>query len=47
MSKQTEALKLALEALTHFEKAGLATLKTVDAITAIREAIAKARGETK
>ena len=39
--KKTEALKLALEALTHFEKAGLATLKTVDAITAIREALAE------
>lgn len=34
-----EALKLALEALGHFEKAGLATLKTIDAIIAIREAL--------
>ena len=36
-----EALKLALEALKHFEKAGLATLKTIDAITAIKEALAQ------
>ena len=36
-----EALKLALEALGHFEKAGLATLKTIDAIIAIREALAQ------
>ena len=34
-----EALKLALEALGHFEKAGLATLKTIDAITAIKQAL--------
>ena len=38
MSK--EAMKLALEALENFEKAGLATLKTIDAITAIKEALA-------
>ena len=38
MSK--EAMKLALEALKNFEKAGLATLKTIDAITAIKEALA-------
>lgn len=36
-----EALRLALEALGHFEKAGLATLKTIHAITAIREALAE------
>ena len=57
MTKQTQvrsteeaparsALKLALEALTHFEKAGLATLKTVDAITAIREALAEHPAQT-
>ena len=34
-----EALRLALEALGHFEKAGLATLKTIDAITAIKQAL--------
>ena len=34
-----EALKLALEALGHFEKAGLATLKTIDAIIAVRECL--------
>ena len=34
-----EALRLALEALGHFEKAGLATLKTIDAITAIKQAM--------
>ena len=34
-----EALKLALEALKHFEKAGLATLKTIDAIIAVRECL--------
>jgi hypothetical protein len=34
-----EALRLALEALRHFEKAGLATLKTIDAITAIKQAL--------
>lgn len=38
MSKD-EALRLALEALGHFEKAGLATLKTIDAITAIKQAL--------
>lgn len=38
MSKD-EAMKLALEALRHFEKAGLATLKTIDAITAIKQAL--------
>ena len=37
MSK--EAMKLALEALKNFEKAGLATLKTIDAITAIKHAL--------
>ena len=34
-----EAMKLALEALKNFEKAGLATLKTIDAITALRQAL--------
>ena len=34
-----QALRLALEALGHFEKAGLATLKTIDAITAIKQAL--------
>lgn len=34
-----EALRLALEALGHFEKAGLATLKTIDAITAIKQVL--------
>lgn len=34
-----EAMKLALEALKNFEKAGLATLKTIDAITAIKQAL--------
>lgn len=34
-----EALRLALEALRHFEKAGLATLKTIDAIIAIKQAL--------
>lgn len=38
---EREALKLALEALGHFEKAGLATLKTIDAITAIKQALAQ------
>ena len=42
-----EALKLALEALGHFEKAGLATLKTIDAITTIREALALSESSTK
>ena len=42
-----EALKLALEALGHFEKAGLATLKTIDAIIAIREALALSESSTK
>ena len=37
MSK--EAMKLALEALKNFEKAGLATLKTIDAITALKQAL--------
>ena len=37
MSK--EAMKLALEALENFEKAGLATLKTIDAITALKQAL--------
>jgi len=40
-----EALKLALEALNHYEKAGLATVKTIDAITAIKEALAKPEQE--
>lgn len=43
----TVALKLALEALGHFEKAGLATLKTIDAITAIREVLALSESSTK
>ena len=43
----TVALKMALEALGHFEKAGLATLKTIDAITAIREALALSESSTK
>ena len=34
-----EAMKLALVALRHFEKAGLATLKTIDAIAAIKQAL--------
>ena len=34
-----EAMKLALEALKNFEKAGLATLKTIDAITALKQAL--------
>jgi hypothetical protein len=34
-----EALRLALEALGHFEKAGLTTLRTIDAITAIKQAL--------
>jgi len=40
-----EALKLALEALNHYEKAGLATVKTIDAITAIKEALAQPEQE--
>jgi len=44
MNKE-EALRLALQALGHFEKAGLATLKTIDAITAIKEALAQPEGE--
>jgi hypothetical protein len=44
MSKD-EALRLALEALGHFEKAGLATLKTIDAITAIKQALAQPEPE--
>ena len=36
-----EALRMALEALNHYEKAGLATVKTIDAITAIKEALAQ------
>lgn len=36
---EREVLKLALEALNHYEKAGLATVKTIDAITAIKEAL--------
>ena len=39
MTKEREALKQALEALGHFEKAGLATLKTIDAIIAVRECL--------
>lgn len=39
MSKQ--ALEMALEALNHYEKAGLATVKTIDALTAIKEALAQ------
>ena len=38
---EREALKLALEALKHYEQAGLATLKTIDAFTAIKEALAQ------
>ena len=34
-----EAMKLALEALKNFEKAGLATLTTIDAITALKQAL--------
>ena len=41
----TEAMKLALEALKNFEKAGLATLKTIDAIIAIKEALAQPEQE--
>ena len=40
-----EALRQALEALGHFEKAGLATLKTIDAITAIKQALAQPEPE--
>ena len=40
-----EALKLALEALNHYEKAGLATVKTIDAITAINKALAQLEQE--
>ena len=39
------ALKLALEALNHYEKAGLATVKTIDAITAIKEVLAQPEQE--
>ena len=42
---EREALRLALEALGHFEKAGLATLKTIDAITAIKQALAQPEPE--
>ena len=38
---EREVLKLALEALKHYEQAGLATLKTIDAFTAIKEALAQ------
>ena len=37
--KKDEALRLALEAIKHYEKAGLATVKTIDAITAIEQAL--------
>lgn len=37
--KKDEALRLGLEALKHYEKAGLATVKTIDAITAIEQAL--------
>ena len=43
MSK--EAMKLALEALKNFEKAGLATLKTIDAITALKQALSQPEPE--
>ncbi len=45
MNTKDEALRLALEALEHFEKAGLATLKTIDAITAIKQALAQPEPE--
>ena len=41
MNKTQEALKLALEALEQYEKAGLSTLKTIDAIVSLREALAE------
>ena len=40
MTNTVDAMKLALEALEAFEIAGLATFKTIDAITALRVAIA-------
>ena len=42
---EREALKVALEALNHYEKAGLATVKTIDAITAIKEVLAQKEHE--
>ena len=45
MNKQTEALKLALEALTHLQPTALTSFYTIGdrdkAITAIREALAE------
>lgn len=41
MTTKDEALRKALEALNHYEKAGLATIKTIDAITAIKEVLAQ------
>ena len=40
-----EALRLALEDLEHFEKAGLATLRTIDAIIAIKKVLAQPEPE--
>jgi hypothetical protein len=40
-----EAMKQALEALEFFEKAGLATVTTLDAITSLHQAIAEAENQ--